>query len=383
MGYGFTQWARTYLNQASGKWTTLKVAIIADGFFTATTAALAKFADGFWAATDGARAKFADGIFNAQKLGLKVRNESGGAFASGDLVCTSGWSETHTRHLVVLADADAVRTGAAWILRAALANNANDLAFKQHRLTGLNTDALNVGDPIYVTGTATTGNTYTGVAPTGAAVRQQIVGRVAVKSATVGEIEFDLTAMGLPVLWGNLDLEVGVLSADANGRALMANTFFDAATVDTKVAVGGIGEDRLTANEVHGRVVSNGAEVASGAIPVTALVIPMILALTFPDQATGFIDYTGLPFKCRVIDAWSVQKAAGNVANTFQVQTAGGAGNITDAFASAGGDRDIGRAGEIEDANHEVAAAGTIRVANVRIGGSTAAIVYLKLLRVP
>jgi hypothetical protein len=98
MGYGFKQWADTYLTKSGGKFTTAILASLpagflaasatglakmadgyfavsaaalakfADGFFSVTAAALAKFADGFWTADAAGRAKFGDGIWTELKL---------------------------------------------------------------------------------------------------------------------------------------------------------------------------------------------------------------------------------------------------------------------------------------------------------------------------
>lgn len=64
-------------------------------------------------------------------------------------------------------------------------------------------------------------------------------------------------------------LAAGILSADANGRLKMADTYFDLATVDEKFVTGAIGEDHLAPTELTGRVVGlNATENVIGSIPV-------------------------------------------------------------------------------------------------------------------
>lgn len=318
----------------------------------------------------------------ADAFDLDVRNESGGALAAGDLVYVSGWSESQTRWLVTKADADAAANArrATYVCTAAISNNANGTVSKSYRHTGLDTSTAGAaGDPVYLN-TAAGGYTFT--APTGASARVQVVGFVAVKDAAAGAIEFNLGALDGAQKIGNADLEPGVLSADATGRALMASAFFgDVATVDAKFGTDVIGEDHLAPNEIHGRLVANGAGIAAGAIPATAFAIPMVLPLVIADAASGNNDFTGLPFKCRVIDAWVQATAAGDPANTYTVQTSGGAA-VTDAMTPAGGDNDVARAGEIVDATSDFAAAATIRVAHVRNAASSAAIVYVMIIRI-
>lgn len=132
-----------------------------------------------------------NGSLQGEKLGETIRNESGSTMAAGSLVYVSGWSETYKAWLVSLADADAVGGRAAYILRSALANNTTGRGFKALRLRGVNTNGATVGEPVYLSGTA---GSWTLTRPTAAAAKVQVVGRVAVVSATVGEIEIDIFA---------------------------------------------------------------------------------------------------------------------------------------------------------------------------------------------
>lgn len=165
------------------------------------------------------------------------------------------------------------------------------------------------------------------------------------------------------------------LSADAAGRAKMADDFFNAATADAKFAADAIGEDLLTPNELNGRVVANTAAAnVVGGIPVEHIVV-------VPAGTTGDVDVT-LTHKTRVTDVHLVKTtAAGGGAGTIQVKNAGNA--ITDAMSIDVNDKAVVRAAEIDDANHEIAAGGTLRVTRTRTAStSEACIVYVRGLRV-
>jgi hypothetical protein len=315
--------------------------------------------------------------------GVRVYNDTGSNIAADQLVYISGWDATNSLPEITLADADAQGRYAQYVTTAAIANGAAGVVYRSAMSAAtLNTNSASaVGDPVYL---HTTAGEWSLTAPTNASACQQIVGRVAVKSATVGQIYWNLESAVVPHRIGGINgvidgsvgsatLAAGTLAANATGRAIMAADFFNAATADDKFAADAIGEDLLTANELNGRVVAN---VAAGNVVGG---IPVVHVFTIPDGASGDVDIT-LTHKTRVIDAWVVLTAAGNVGNTYTVKN--GATAITDAFVSAGGDRDIGRAGEIDDAQHEVAAAGTLRVSYARAGGSSAAIVYVSGLRV-
>lgn len=346
---------------------------------------------------------------------LPVRTE-GGALSVGDLVYVSGWSETHLRHLVTKADSDAATPAkrATYIIGTAISNNANGVASRSLRLTGLNTNAGNVSDPVYLSATA---GGWTLTPPTAAANRVQIVGRIAVKSGTVGEIEFNLTANDAFSQLGNGDLLAGILSADAAGRALfaagvldvttfqsavaagilsadatgrafIASNFFDAATVDAKIATDAIGEDRLTPGELYGRVVANttiGASVtpggASRAITAPEVGIPVMIELNVADAASGNADFTGLPYKIRVVGVdYLKTTGAGNAGNSATLHN-GTTGNAITGAMNGAADKDVDNARSLDDAFIDVAANTTLRVVTVRAGGDNSCKLTIRAIR--
>lgn len=184
----------------------------------------------------------------------------------------------------------------------------------------------------------------------------------------------------------------GALTADATGRAVVADGFFTANEVSTagaggkfaanSITQGGvdhlfdtdtIGEDRLVANEINGRVMASVADdnVIGG--------VPLLHRIDITAGALGDTDVT-LTHKTRVIDAWLVLRGAGVATTTLQVKNGNNA--ITDAMAASGSDTDLVRAASIDDANHEIAAAGTLRVTSLTGAGQPDATVYVLGIRV-
>lgn len=121
----------------------------------------------------------------------EVYNGTGGNFTANTLVALSGWDETLKLPKIVKADADA-GLPADYVLPAAILDGASGLGRQTFRSAAtLNTNAAAaVGDPVYLDYSTAGGWTLT--APTGATAVVQVVGRVAVKSATVGVVEFDV-----------------------------------------------------------------------------------------------------------------------------------------------------------------------------------------------
>lgn len=128
---------------------------------------------------------------------MEVCNKTGVSIAAGKMVYISGFDATLKRPSITLADADTSAKVAQFITKAAIANNAKGLVYEKMELTGQNTNAGNVGDPVYLSSTA---GGWTLSAPTGADQVVQIVGFITVKSATVGKILFLLTPRNVTVI---------------------------------------------------------------------------------------------------------------------------------------------------------------------------------------
>lgn len=131
----------------------------------------------------------ADDLNNLNLTTRKFTIYSAGALSKGDLLHISSYEATEDVFIVEKADADTSGKPAQLIASEANAGSATSLASDIEELTGLNTNAGNVGDPVYLD--ATTAGSWTLTAPSGADQLKQIVGRIKVKSATVGEIVFN------------------------------------------------------------------------------------------------------------------------------------------------------------------------------------------------
>jgi hypothetical protein len=132
-------------------------------------------------------------VFRSRRtLGIRVINKSGSSIAANKLVAISGYDTTSKLPKIVLADADAANLATdVYVTTAAIANNAQQDVYKGFMSSAdLNTNsATTVGDPVYLSATA---GAFTHTAPTGSNARVQIVGYVQVKSATVGQIAWDI-----------------------------------------------------------------------------------------------------------------------------------------------------------------------------------------------
>lgn len=164
-------------------------------------------------------------------------------------------------------------------------------------------------------------------------------------------------------------LAAGALSADAGGRALMATDYFNAATVaakfetgsldgtnaDDMFVAGAIGEDKLTANELTGRVVANlAADAVIGGIPVVHMIAIPTGAATTPIVFTH---------KTRIYSGVAVKTVqVGTAGGTLAIQN--GANPITTPLTwdNTTADGSTQPLGTIDDAYWDIAGGGTLNV---------------------
>ena len=138
------------------------------------------------------------GAVTPDKQGLTVWNATGSTISAGALLYVSAWNAANSMPQVTLADNIAVRATATYIAQAAISNGASGLVLRRWQSPATqNTNAGNVGDPYFLT----TSGAASLAQPTAAGTRAQIVGHIVVKSATVGVIQYDLTAVGV-LAWG-------------------------------------------------------------------------------------------------------------------------------------------------------------------------------------
>jgi hypothetical protein len=136
----------------------------------------------------------ADGfVFRGRrKFGLLVINKTGSTIATDKLVAISGYDTTSKLPKIVLADADSANLATeVWVTNKSIVDSKTATVFKGGMsAANLNTNsATSAGDPVYLSATA---GAFAHTAPTGTDARQVIVGYVQVKSATVGQIAWDI-----------------------------------------------------------------------------------------------------------------------------------------------------------------------------------------------
>jgi len=187
---------------------------------------------------------------------VAIRNETGGTLAANELIYISGWNETYALPLVSKADADVSGAQAQFVMRTALATNSNGMAFTAFRTAAnLNTLAAGaVGDPVYLD--ATTAGGWTLVAPITATGIVQVVGRVAVDSATVGVIEFDLR--DFPTV-GTDDIQPDAITSAKIADDQVDSEHYVALSIDT---------EHLAANVVTAQKITPAAFGLAGVVPV-------------------------------------------------------------------------------------------------------------------
>ena len=161
---------------------------------------------------------------------------------------------------------------------------------------------------------------------------------------------------------GTAALAAGLLSADANGRAKMANGYFDVATVDLKIAVGAVGEDRLTAAELTGRV----AAVVADAAVIGGL--PVVHRIDIADAAAN-TDVV-LTHKTKIIDFWFLNTGVAAHAATDTIQLLNAANPITAAIPKTATVNAIIHAPTMDPAFTDIAAGGTLRIAAAKGAGA-------------
>jgi hypothetical protein len=153
--------------------------------------------------------------------GLKVYNATGGTLTAGELVYVCGYAEVVTGYVrqpkICAASNAASSTKAKFILPRSMVTASSNDAVKLYRMTAANTLGATVGDPVYLS----TAGGWTLSAP-GPSAFTQIVGRVAVVSATIGEIQFNLDAETNTD--GGADLTAGSVGPDKLGITIRAGT---------------------------------------------------------------------------------------------------------------------------------------------------------------
>lgn len=178
---------------------------------------------------------------NAQAI--EVKNSTGSPITGPALVYVSGIAADGTP-LITKADSDAGDgTYATHVLIADLDDAATGWAFKRTPIRNQNTNGKAVSDPVYLDVTA---GAFTFTRPTAVDTIIQIVGRVTVVSATVGEIMIDLSSGGAGGGLPNLNQVKMQVVAGAGANTNIAITGIT--TADRLVGVARLDRDATAAN---------------------------------------------------------------------------------------------------------------------------------------
>ncbi len=158
------------------------------------------------------------------------------ALSKGDLLHIAGYEPTNDVFIVEKADADTTGKQAQLIASEDNPGNETSLASDIEELTNLNTNAGNVGDPVYL---STTAAGWTLTAPTGADQVVQVVGRIKVKSETVGKIVFNLVKSDL-VKVGTSGLQASSITRSKLSGGFSKVTVADGTNTGVNVIVSGM-----------------------------------------------------------------------------------------------------------------------------------------------
>jgi len=170
-----------------------------------------------------------------------VYNGTGSQLDAGQLLHVVGYNAANAALQVELVDADASGKPAHLVANADIADAATGEAVDVYRLTGQNTSAGAVGDPVFLGATA---GGWTLTAPGGADQIKQVVGFVAVDHASTGEIIFRTDILLAPETVGTGGLQDGAvtgakLGADAVTGPKIAPAFTVAMHTPGEMAIDG------------------------------------------------------------------------------------------------------------------------------------------------
>jgi hypothetical protein len=157
--------------------------------------------------------------------------------AIGELLHISSYDASDDVFTVEKADADTSGKPAQLIASSVNAGATTSEARDIQELTTLDTNAGNVGDPVYLD--PTTAGNWTLTPPTGADQLKQIVGRIKVKSATVGEIVFNTVEAEI-VAFGSSALQPASVLKTKLAGGFSKVTIADGTASATDVTVSGM-----------------------------------------------------------------------------------------------------------------------------------------------
>lgn len=206
-------------------------------------------------------------LFKSRRtFGLPVVNKTGASIAANKLVAVSGYDTATKLPKIVLADADAANLATdVWVTSAAIADLASGKVYKGFMsVPTLDTSSVTtVGDPVFLD---TVAGGFTATAPTGATARVVLVGYAQVKSASVGQIAWDIQE---PQKFGSLDYS-GVGFSSGGGAVTQLTSRTTGVTLNTKSGTITTSSASLAAEATADFVVTN-SQVAIGDVIILAM----------------------------------------------------------------------------------------------------------------
>jgi len=166
-----------------------------------------------------------------QSDAMSLLGDTGGVSAN-DIVYESGYDTTTGLRKVKPADADAAATMKnLWVCPAAIEADATGTGFKNYLMTAQNTNSGNVGDPVYLSGTA---GEWTLSQPTTGFTNE--IGTILAKSSTAGVISIELGSETIPIHDHSNNGNGGTLSG-IDGLSGTTEAAFEVDTDGTKPAL--------------------------------------------------------------------------------------------------------------------------------------------------
>jgi hypothetical protein len=127
---------------------------------------------------------------------VKIRASTN--LANGDFIYLSSYNAADSAPIAAIADADIAAGQATYVVTSTIASGSTGTAYKVATISSISTTGSTVGNPVYLTVTGTTTNSWSLTPPSGADDQIQIVGRVTVVGTGASDGAFMVDLAGLP-----------------------------------------------------------------------------------------------------------------------------------------------------------------------------------------
>lgn len=260
-----------------------------------------------------AAASIAPGGLGPSKIGHPVVNKTGSSIPLGTLVFINSWDLASGLSTINLAAAQFLAERAMCVMigtpgpnntviAGPCANNAQGIVALQYTLTGQNTNAGNVGDAVWLSGT--TPGAYTLTEPVASNTIAQLIGRIAIKSATVGVINLEILQGAVPIAFGSNEIQpgaVGAVALSANmARIIRSNQFTVPATGSVEIGIPMDKAGTITGLQINGNtaLATNGTNYVTWAVnnrTQSLLLTQAVAADSTNTGGTAVVQYAATP----------------------------------------------------------------------------------------